>query len=578
MKNSYIDPASKFYTNQCGDDIVVRYLIKPREGVNISDVVDDFVHEFSGSSWTELPVEYMNKIKLQENYLYDLTINEFSNYAYMSIAFPHQNFDIQLGGIAQLLAIIAGDNISSSKLEVIRVTAIYFPDDILKHFSGPSYGVEGVRATYGIPKAPLLQMILKPRLGLSADDYADIAFRAAVSGVDAIRDDQMLVSTQYCPFYKKIDAISTAIQKAMDITGRQILYYPNITLSQKHMPRVIEHLRSKKINAVTVNAVFEGFGIIEQLRDIASDFIIQAHRSGYVIFSNNVKFSISYAVLAQLLNLAGADEIHIGSIFGRFDVKKQEALDSLRYISAPPGGQKGSFPIISGNVTPAIIEASVDEISRNIIFTAGSGIIGHPRGIEAGVKSIKEMINIVMDGTRIETLISNGKVSKDLLHALHLWGYKRDGVTKNKEIEKQARQILQGKEYISKEYKEKTSLLLDYYISYFEDKEISIIAEALNLTGKAVGINVGQIAEKYVRRLCIQHDITYKQLFSGIEKLFQQQIIDQDIENHLHKIRSVYNKAKHREIFIGFEEALPSLDALIEFFRWLETRVDSANT
>ncbi len=369
MKNKHTRFPGSTHIGAETDDIVVRYLIKPAEGSDITGVVDDFIHEFSGRSWTDLPVEYMKKIELQENYLYDLTINEYSNYAYMSIAFPHQNFDFKLGGIAQLLAIVAGDNISSRKIECIRITAIYFPDHIVHALAGPSLGVDGVRKTYKIKTSPILQMILKPRLGLTAKDYADIAYQAAVSGVDAIRDDQMFISTAYCPFEEKIKTISNAIHKAMDKTGRNVLYYPNITLSLGQMPGVIDYLRSMKVTAVTVNFVFEGIGIIEYLRKIAPDFIIQAHRSGYVILCNNIKFSISYAVLAQLLNMAGADEIHVGSIFGRFDVKKQETLDSLRHISSPLGKLKGSFPVISGSVSPAIVEATVNEINKNRKWT-----------------------------------------------------------------------------------------------------------------------------------------------------------------------------------------------------------------
>ena len=103
--------------NSSTDDVVVRYLIKPKDGINVVDVVDNFIHEFSGSSWTDLPVEYISKIQLRKNYLHDLTINEFSNFAYMSIGYPNENFDIELGGIAQLLGIVAGDNISSKKLD-----------------------------------------------------------------------------------------------------------------------------------------------------------------------------------------------------------------------------------------------------------------------------------------------------------------------------------------------------------------------------------------------------------------------------------------------------------------------------
>jgi len=134
---------SRFLHNTGGsDDIIVRYLIKPKDGVNIASVVDNFILELKGNAWTNLPHSLLNKITEDENYLFELTINEHSNFAYMSVGYPIRNFDPELGGLIQLLSIIAGDNISSKKIDSLRITDIHLPDKFIAAFKGPSFGVD----------------------------------------------------------------------------------------------------------------------------------------------------------------------------------------------------------------------------------------------------------------------------------------------------------------------------------------------------------------------------------------------------------------------------------------------------
>ncbi len=556
--------------------IIVRYLIRPKNPHGIEEIIEDFVLELKGNSWTDLPVNYLTRVKSYESYVYELTINDVSNYAYMSIAFKADNFDFELGGIAQILALVAGDNISTKKLESIRIVDLYLPERVLTQFRGPTNGIEAIRDLYQTPKAPILQMILKPRFGLTAEEYAHIAYRCGVAGVQAVRDDQMLISTSYCHFNQKVDKILEALKRVEDETGKRVLYYPNVTVSQRHIPRIIDELRKKGIQALTVNCIYEGLGVIELLRDIAPDFIIQAHRSGYVLLSNNLNYSISYSVLAQLMNLAGADEVHIGSIFGRFDVKKQETLKSLEFLRNPGGGLKSSLPIISGSVTPAIIPATIDAISRDVVFLAGSGILGHPHSMEAGVRAMREMIDITMDAAGIEDMLRNGRVSDDLLRALALWGYKPDGIHFDQRVHELSLQKLSLKDQLDSNVKERLRSVVQQYSQRFADDEICILSSALDATGRVLAGNVGQITEKYLRKLTIYENIEYRQFFSAVSRLFEAGVIDQELESGLDEIRKLYNKAKHKDIYILFKEVLPSVDHLFSFFAWMEARVFSS--
>jgi ribulose-bisphosphate carboxylase large chain len=553
-----------------GNDVVVRYLIKPKEGTALTDIVDSFILELKGNAWTDLPVTLLRKIARHENRLVELTINEYANYAYMGIAYPGENLDLELGGLGSLLSIIAGDNISSRKLAAIRIADVRLPRSILERLPGPSHGVRGVRQLYGVPRAPILQMILKPRLGLEPDDYASLAYRAAKAGIDAVRDDQMLISQAYAPFEQRVASVWAAIERARDETGRPVQYYPNVTLSPARLPKVIDWLRGLGIKTLTVNGVHGGLGTIELLRSIAPDFVIQAHRSGYVLLCNNQHFSISYAVLARLLNIAGADEIHVGSVFGRFDVHKQETLNSLGFLAKPGGDLRPSLPVVAGNVTPGTMGATMRETGRDAVLMVGSGILGHPDGVEDGVRALKEMLGFVMEGSSLQSLVANRRVGVPLLKALNLWGYKPDGQTRDAAMQQRVQAALLQKEIIDTDRRERLTIALTGFRSSLRDDEIALVVEAMDVSGRALAAAVGQVTEKYVRRLCLHHDIEYKQLFSATGKLFEAGLLDVPTVDALNRIRRHYNMAKHKAVFIFFLETYPLVEGLVMFLQQVE--------
>jgi len=419
-------------------------------------------------------------------------------------------------------------------------------------------------------------MILKPRLGLSAGDYAELAYRGAVSGVAAIRDDQMLISTAKCPFKKKVMAINSAIEEAALKTGKKALYYPNVSVSPVHLPRIIDFLRASGVRALTINAVYSGLGAIEWLRENASDFIIQAHRSGHVVLCRNKHYSFAYPVLAQLLNLAGADEIHVGSIFGRFDVKQQEVLTSLEHMRKPSGQLKSSLPVIAGGVTPSVVEALMNQLGSDSVFLVGSGVMGHPQGVEAGIHAFKSMIDITMEGSDLGFLLGKDRIDEPLkdrideplLKAINLWGYTHDGITQASDIVEKARQCLSSKDVFISETIDVWVERIRFFQEKLDDDELGVVEDALRVSGRILAGNIGQAAEKYVKKICTQHNVQYKQFYSATGRLLNEGIIDQSVGLHLDRIRRYYNQAKHKSIYIFMRETLPLLESLSVLLKW----------
>lgn len=554
-------------------DVLVRYLIEPKGEADIEETIEDFIREFKGDAWTDIPAEILKDVQDAEGRVHDLSINEYSRFATMVAAYPARNFDPELGGVTQLLALVAGDNISAKNIGSIRVVDIFLPESLLAGFPGPSFGVAGLRRLTGIEKRPLLHVILKPRLGLNAEACATLAARAAEAGADGVRDDQMLISTTYSNFYERIEAVARALDAVAQRTGKKVTYYPNLTLSPRELPKAVDRVRQLGIGAATINVAHGGLGALELLRSLAPDLVLQAHRSGYVILSNNRSYSISYAVLARLMNLAGADEAHVGSVFGRFDVKKQETLDSLRNLLDPGAGRAATMPIVSGNVTPGLVEANVDSIGTDCIFLAGSGVIGHPGGVEAGVRALRDMIDIVMDGTGIETLLARKAVGEDLLRALNTWGHKRNGIDSDQKVVELVRQNLAARDVWDPERRDRALDLVRHWKTRLDDEELAAVEDAIGVSGKILAGAIGQICEKYVRKWCIAAGIPYHQLYSALLEFEKASLVNRACLDGLHEIRKYYNQSKHKDVFVFFREAAPLVEKLCGFLEAFESSV-----
>lgn len=56
---------------------------------------------------------------------------------------------------------------------------------------GPQFGIAGTRKQMGVPSDPMIGTIVKPSVGLSAEQTAPLAIELAQAGIDFIKDDEL---------------------------------------------------------------------------------------------------------------------------------------------------------------------------------------------------------------------------------------------------------------------------------------------------------------------------------------------------------------------------------------------------
>ena len=86
------------------------------------------------------------------------------------IAYPWQNFGAQL---SMMLSTVIGNISSSGKVKLVD---LQFPKSFLAEFKGPKFGVQGIRDLLGVQDRPLLNNMIKPCIGLTADKTAELAY------------------------------------------------------------------------------------------------------------------------------------------------------------------------------------------------------------------------------------------------------------------------------------------------------------------------------------------------------------------------------------------------------------------
>lgn len=301
----------------------------------------------------------------------------------------------ELGGFPMLMAALIGDQYGTAyEIDRGRLVDLKLPAEYVRQFPGPQFGIAGLRELYGTTGScvPHAAILLKPNTGQPPEHYAFIAATAARGGAHYIKDDEMKVNTSHM-----IRTVAEAIKRVEDEQGRRILYGPNVTAQlNKAKEHAIMTILSGA-SAVMINAVHAG---LEYVRMFATDpeisVPIHIHRTGHDALTRG-QFGLSLKVFTQLWRLAGADQIHIGPVFG--GLYRPEEVREIYHAAADPLYHiRPSLAVISrSNVH--VIPGTVNYLkTKDLLFLCDDGVYKHPKGIEYGMREVCDCLESVEIG------------------------------------------------------------------------------------------------------------------------------------------------------------------------------------
>lgn len=307
--------------------------------------------------------------------------------AEIEIAFPIANVGCNL---PTLLATIAGNLFELGEVTALRLLDIDLPPDYAAGFAGPAFGIEGTRRLAGVHERPIIGTIVKPSIGLSAAQTAELVDALCAAGIDFIKDDELLADPPYEPFDRRLAAVMPVLHRHADRLGRMPMYAINISGSMDEMLRRHDAVLRAGGTCVMVSVNWAGFAAVEHLRRHAQ-LPIHGHRNGWGAFTRHPGLGFSFEAYQKLWRLAGVDHLHVNGIRSKFWEADDSVIRSARACLAPFAGLAPVMPVFSSGQwagqAPDLYRALR---STDLMHLAGGGIIGHPDGTAAGVQSMRE--------------------------------------------------------------------------------------------------------------------------------------------------------------------------------------------
>lgn len=338
-----------------------------------------------------------------------------------TIAFPVEDFSLDIGGVPQILSIVAGNLFGLEALHAVRLEEVIFPKSILKEFKGPKYGIDGMRKMLKRPTKPLVGTIVKPKIGLSPKETAEYVYEAGMGGLTNGKDDETLSNQKFCPMVDRVEAIADAIDRVKSETGHVMMHAINVSTNGHQILEVAEMAQDHGATELMVDVLTCGFGAIQVLaEDPSIKLPIHVHRTMHGAMTRNPEHGISMNVFATLARMVGGDALHVGTFgVGKMKGSADEDLANKDICLTAALPYKRVMPVASGGVHPGMIKKLVDLAGLDLQMQAGGGVSGHPGGVRGGAKAMVQAVDAAAAGIELEVY---AKDHKELAQALQKWG------------------------------------------------------------------------------------------------------------------------------------------------------------
>jgi ribulose-bisphosphate carboxylase large chain len=340
----------------------------------------------------------------------------------ITIAYPLSDFSASVGGVPQLLSIIAGNLFGLGNVEKIRLESLILPTKFISNFNGPKFGIDGVRKILDRkPGMPFLGTIVKPKIGLNPKEFANYVYEAGMGGLTNSKDDETLVDQSFCPISERTMAVADAIDRVRSETGHRMVHAINISTRVDKILELADKVQSLGATQLMVDYLTSGITALQAVaEDPSVKLPIHVHRAMHGAITRDPYHGISMPVLSQLARLCGADGLHVGTFgVGKMDSSKGDSELSKEALIGPFGELLPTIPVASGGMYPGIVAPLVQRAGPDIQIQAGGGVSGHPGGVRAGAKALVQAAEAAVKGIPAREYAND---HKELAQALEKWG------------------------------------------------------------------------------------------------------------------------------------------------------------
>jgi ribulose-bisphosphate carboxylase large chain len=315
------------------------------------------------------------------------------------ISFPLENMGPNLPTI---ISTVAGNLFELRHLSGLRLLDLDFPASLTKRFRGPRFGISGTRRLTSVQNRPIIGTIIKPSVGLTPQETAELVQTLGQAGVDFVKDDELMANPPHSPFDRRVDAVMRVINELANSTGRKVMYAFNISDQLDQMLRHHDKVLEAGGTCVMISLNSVGFAGVEYLARRCS-LPIHGHRNGWGMYSRHPALGMEFTAYQKLWRLAGVDHLHVNGLKNKFCESDDSVVQSIKACLTPMLDGELPMPVVSSGQWGGQAEETFRRTQTlDVMYLAGGGILAHPGGPSAGVASIRQAWEAAGAGISLE--------------------------------------------------------------------------------------------------------------------------------------------------------------------------------
>lgn len=309
----------------------------------------------------------------------------------VKISFPLSNINLEEDGISQILCHIAGGQVDILEIQKCHILNIELPETIENSFKlKPAYGIDGFRKLNGVYEKPFLGGIIKPKVGMSPEVLLEVVKEMTNSGVNFIKEDELLGNPNHCSLEKRVPLISNWIKN----NAPDVIYCFCINGDSPYALERANFVEQEGGNGIHIN-VWSGLGMYRSIRKQNPNLWIHFQKSGDKFFTDKrAPFHIYWPVICKIAGWSGVDSIHAGMIGGYMNQDEEELKDTLKML-----WKYNIVPALSCGMHPGLVQYVNESLnSFDWMANVGGAMHAHPMGTLGGGIAMKQAINKNFDG------------------------------------------------------------------------------------------------------------------------------------------------------------------------------------
>ncbi len=300
-----------------------------------------------------------------------------------------------------LVSTIQGNLYEITAFTGLKLMDVELPPSFAQHFRGPKFGVAGCRTLTKVESRPLIGTIIKPSIGMSPQQTADLVKILCEVGIDFVKDDELMANPPHSPFDERVDAIMRVINAHADRTGKKVMYAFNVSdeldAMQRHYEKVVKS--GGTCAMISLNSV--GLSGAKKICDIGA-LAIHGHRNGWGMLNRHPLLGIEFPAYQKLWRLAGVDQLHVNGIANKFWESDDSVVCSMAACAKPFLGSTVLPVVSSGQWGGQACETYRRTKTFDLLYMAGGGIMAHPNGPAAGVRSLQKWWEAAVEGLTMQ--------------------------------------------------------------------------------------------------------------------------------------------------------------------------------